>query len=286
MRRRFLFGWILAYAPTLALPHAVPTHQNITRAAVDYLAKLDEKATCSSNLNQLLQVGTAAEDDGTRPVFHFTPALTASNSSCSSVAWGFGTGACQYGKAGLTFASTNTHRWPDALAHVVDAKGNPSEEGLRDLGFVLHLLEDLSSPAHTRDDDHLNIGGYGDIDPVEAVTRNPTSPPISEGLLAVGSPQLFFQQLRQFTSSNFYSKDTVFSNGGPIATAQDANYFYDAKGRRIAYKSASYRTEELFGLTPDPTDATINDVIATEHSPNLARSRSNTPRRSSSITWT
>jgi hypothetical protein len=259
----FRFGLLAAAligSPMAAFSHAVPTHQNITASAVEYLKQIDSRTACSTNLNQLLQVGTAAEDEGTRPVFHFTPALSASGSSCSSIAWGLGSGPCSW-----TFGTLiNTHRWSDAVAAAQGADGAISEEGLRQLGFPLHLLEDLTSPAHTRNDQHLNYGGVGDLDPVEAVTRTPTSPPISEGLLPVGDVASFYQQLQNWTASNFYSKDTVFTGLGPASASEDTDYFYDARGRRIAYKSVVYKTKVLFHITPAPTDATINDVIATE----------------------
>jgi hypothetical protein len=259
----FIWAIIIAavLAPTTVKAHAVSTHKNITSAAVSYLGQLDERAKCSTNLNQLLQVGTVAEDDNPRPVFHFTPALSASSSTCSSVDWGFGSATCRWALGTLT----NTHRWQDAITHAKDQKtGKPSEEGLRDLGFVVHLIQDLTSPAHTRNDDHLNAFGVGDIDPVEAVTRTPTMPNVAEGLVAVSSPDALFAQLGQFTRSNFYSKDTVFLGDGPTSVRQDTNYFYDVTGRRIAYKSLVYRTKELFGDTPDPRSATINDVIAAD----------------------
>jgi hypothetical protein len=260
MLRFNLLGAVLLASPIAALAHAVPTHQNITAAAVEYLKQIDSRAACSSNLNQLLQVGTAAEDEGSRPVFHFTPALSASSSSCSSVAWGLGPGVCSW----LLGSLTNTHRWADAVSAAQGSNGALSEEGLRQLGFPLHLLEDLTSPAHARNDQHLNGFGVGDIDPVEAVTRTPTSPPTSDGLINVGGDvALFYQQLRTWTASNFYSKDTVFDGFGPASASEDTDYFYDVRGRRIAYKSLTYKTKVLFGQTPDPRDATINDVIAT-----------------------
>ncbi|MCA9324998.1 hypothetical protein KDA23_02955 [Candidatus Saccharibacteria bacterium] len=260
MFRSAMFGVVSMAAPLVVLAHAVPTHQNITKAAVEYLQQLDDRAVCLSNLEQLLQVGTAAEDEGTRPVFHFTPALSAAGSSCSSVDWGLGSGTCEW----FGGEDNNTHRWSDAIDSATAANGGISEEGLTHLGYVLHLLEDLTSPAHTRNDQHLNKFGVGDIDPVEAVTRTPTSPATSEGLADVSSPVSFFVQLRTYTASNFYSKDTVFSDIGPKSVREDTEYFYDARDRRIAYKSLAYRTKELFGVTPDPKDATINDVIAKE----------------------
>ncbi|WP_395402142.1 hypothetical protein ACHMW6_28900 [Pseudoduganella sp. UC29_106] len=255
---------LLIVVPHL-MAHEVPTHANITRAAVNYLSQIDNRALCSSKINDLLQIGTAAEDDRKRPIFHFTPALSIASASCSSIQWGFGAGSCQYSIPifGTTVAN-NQHKWSDAISHAKDSAGNPSEEGLRDLGYVLHLLEDLTSPAHTRNDPHLNYEGHGDADPVESEIRIPTAPPVSDGFVSAGSAEALFSELQQFTSRNFYSKDTVFQGDGPIATRSDTNYFYDNRSRRIAYKGLRYTLSGLTDATRNQQYATIDDTIATD----------------------
>jgi hypothetical protein len=246
--------------------HAIPTHSNITKAAVDYLKKVDSRFVCVANLNNLLQIGTAAEDDTPRFMFHFNPNLNDAGyfGSCNSTQWAFGSAPCRQSGGSPFFAAStlsNTHRWQDAVAHVRDSAGKPSEQGWRDLGFVLHLLEDLTSPAHTRNDSHPP---FIDGDPMEAVTRTPTSPPVSEGLLSFATPEAFFAALQMYTSTNFYSADTVFVGSGPIAVRSDRSYFYDASDRRIAYKGLAYYLSGLTEASRDRQQATIDDTIATE----------------------
>jgi hypothetical protein len=246
--------------------HAVPTHAHITRAAVDFLRKVDGRFACSSTLNDLLQVGTAAEDDTPRFMFHFNPNLNDSGyfGSCNSTEWGFGSAACrQSGGAPLFAASTltNSHRWSDAVARARDAQGNPAEQGWNELGFVLHLLEDLTSPAHTRNDAHPP---YMDGDPMEARTRTPAAPGSSEGLVSLGTPEAYFSALQGFTQSNFYSSDTAFSGVGPAAARSDRRYFYDARGRRIAYKGLAYLLSGATEASRNPRQATIDETIAAE----------------------
>ena len=112
----------------------------------------------------------------------------------------------QQGLSGVTRTLTNTHTWPVAVRRAKDAKGEPASEGWDEIGWVLHLLEDLTSPAHTRNDPHPpNIDG----NPVEAVTRTPTVPGTAEGLVTFASPETFFDELQQWTRSNFFSNTLI-----------------------------------------------------------------------------
>jgi hypothetical protein len=252
-------------ASQIASGHSKVTHGNITKAAVQYLAKLDARAACSKSLNDILQIGAYDDDALPRPTFHFTPRLSSFAASCNSIQWAFGSGLCSgvippwaflpIGSPPLQVALVNEHSWPDAINNVVDASGKPSLRGLKDLGYVLHLLEDLTSPAHTRDDPHA----FGfEADPVEAVDRVPGPLSTSDGLIQVGSAEALFSGLQTFSSTRFYSKDTVFQGNGPVAVAEDSKYFYDAEGRRIAYKGLRWQ------ITKSPQDATIDSEIATE----------------------
>src|SRR3712207_7065155 len=49
---------------------------------------------------------------------------------------------------------TNTLQWNNAVALAADADRSWST-----LGYVLHLLQDLTSPAHTRNDPHPHKDG-------------------------------------------------------------------------------------------------------------------------------
>lgn len=244
-----------------ATAHSVPTHRNITRVAVDYLSRVDDRFACVSGLNDLLQVGTAAEDDTPRFMFHFYPALSDGRyvASCSSRQWAFGNAGCsQTGGQPIFRASTliNTHTWNSAMAHA------DSSQGWTDLGYVLHLLEDLTSPAHTRNDAHPPLFFQGD--PVEGEDRTPTAPAVTDGLVSFATPEEYFDALQQFTRTNFYSRDTVFQAPGPAAASSDRSYFYDARHRRIAYKGPAYYVSGLTDATRDPQQATINDTIAND----------------------
>ena len=261
---------LLAVCALVALPfagraraHEIPTHLNITRVAVDFLVAEDDRFACSAdNLKSNLEIGTAAEDAWPRFMFHFTPRLNAGifTGSCSSLQWGFSGGSCTETGApsGVRGSATltNDHTWDIAFRTAKDAAGEPSEQGWVDVGYVLHLLEDLTSPPHTRNDPHPAF------DPFEKYNngRMPAKP--SGGLLSLGSAQSYLTTLQAHTQSNYYSSDTVFDPAlpGPAAASQDTSYFYDAGGRRIAAKGPKYKLSCL--VSCDPTSATIDQAIA------------------------
>lgn len=265
-----LFGFVMDSSG-----HAVPTHQNITRHAVEYVRTKVTELSCLDDAQ--LQIGTEHEDDSPKYMFHFNPALNgvvnshlienntrAVTSTCTSSKWGLtDSPSCteQGGNAGYssqTETLVNKFTWPVARANAKDSDGNPSDLGWRDLGYVLHLLEDLTSPAHVRNDPHPP---YIDGDPIEAVTRDPALP--TGDLINFNSPEEYFAALQAWTQSNFFSKDTVFDANlpGPQASAlmSDSNYFRDAAGNPIAYKGLRYLFSGVSEATRDRTKATVDE---------------------------
>lgn len=261
-----LFACIAALSMVLitgaARAHEIPTHQNISHVGVDYLKAQDSRFACAANLEPDIEIGTAAEDNWPRFMFHFFPALNAGvfHSTCSSPQWGFNGGPCTETGAPNGFHTgatlTNDHTWTIAVNHAKDNNGLPAEQGWVDLGYVVHLLEDLTSPPHVRNDPHPVY------DPFERYNNGRTPATPSGGLISMGSAQDYFTSLQAFTQSNYYSSDTVFDPTlpGPAAAREDRNYFYDAAGRRIAYKGPSYKLSCLTGC--DRTKATIDQTIA------------------------
>jgi hypothetical protein len=199
-----IFTWIFAIVPAV-YPHAASTHQNITRAAVEYLQSIEPAFNDISNLESVLQIGAVAEDDTPKFMFHFLPRLDRglAFASCSSLDWGFVDMECEQNLPKTQRIQTNTHTWNDAITNA------PGEAGLVDLGYVIHLLEDLTSPAHTRNDPHPpGIDG----DPFELYNSGaiPETPRGDSGLISFSTPQEFFTALQEHTQSNFYSADTDF----------------------------------------------------------------------------
>ena len=111
---------------------------------------------------------------------------------------------------------------------------------------MVHLLEDLGSPAHTRNDLHAcpqavllpsaAVVGTPYCDPFEKGNDN-ANPQLLSGWPAFlnaspiistqgfSTPQQFFDALQQYVSTNYYSSNTV--NGiGPTAIFSDGQYIW------------------------------------------------------------
>src|SRR5438309_3804797 len=170
----FLLSLVLLSYPQTSLAHEVGIHEQITRYAVRYLARRDTRFSdpdVIQKVTDLLLVGTQHEDDQYLPIkiyrplgryyFHFSPQLDdglsileRSFASCSSEPWALtGPVPCTATElrlllGSLSFTDNNDQRWDVALAN------KTSESGWLALGYVIHLLEDLTSPAHTRNDSH------------------------------------------------------------------------------------------------------------------------------------
>ena len=279
---------ITLYLATAAYSHEIPTHENITRVAVDYFRRIPLFFCASDNLNSLLQVGTVDEDRYPRWVFHFLPALSLRwiRSTCSSEEWAFSRQRCRSTLAAL--GQVNDHSWYAALASARIADDSQqtgatitrSQNGWVELGYVVHLLEDLASPAHTRDDPHMkrfNIDRF--VDPFESfnTAETPASPsgrlpPDLPDPSSFTTPQRFFTALQAYVQLNYFSNHTVFDPqfSGPSydpphpRNDSDPEYFHDRGGRRIAYKGREYLDSGDTEATRDKRKATINATIARE----------------------
>jgi hypothetical protein len=120
----------------------------------------------------------------------------------------------------------------------------------RHLGHVLHLLEDMSVPAHVRNDAHvINRDGYEKY--LERMTPHEYSLLTGGGAAPLRLPltaiDALFNGLSGYTRNRYFSDDTVFKdNMAGIAlpqagyTMEDSAYFYDAGGRRIAHKGLAF----------------------------------------------
>jgi hypothetical protein len=241
--------------------------------------------------------------------FHFTPRLTDGgvDAQCSSLQWAFGTEPCAYtslvpemligGAPNLkkvTVTLQNRFSWNAAVAQAKQPAGNTGfAQGFASLGYVLHLLEDLTSPAHSRNDAHawtdpewmeyrLPAGleeEWGELKKLSGLPEMVRTPgmPIASPLGAESiEPIALFRALHSHVSSNFYSKSTVkFGASGPIANASLAyscasakgltwaNYICDGGGRVIA-KGNLPITRIAGNTTSFPTAVWIDEWVADE----------------------
>lgn len=215
--------------------------------------------------------------------FHFTPKLDEVSATCSSFDWAFGNQPCTYTSLVPEFlvkdwtAQTGNHpakvqvtlrnqfTWDAAVSQAKQPAGNTGfGQGFATLGYVLHLLEDLTSPAHSRNDAH----GPNDPDWIEyrmpegfkeefekiktlsilpenvRVPSLPRAAPIPRENI---EPRALFTELHTYVTHNFFSKSTSeFKAPGPVPNDGDAascqsvkgvtwlRYICDKKGRVVA----------------------------------------------------
>ncbi len=106
------------------------------------------------------------------------------------------------------------------------------------IGYLLHMLNDMNVPAHTRDDSHPNgdpleiwmrggeegrdAGGFKIIK-TQLSNPNPTILSVVKTVdpLKYSSFRDFYEQQANFTGDNFYSEDSISVNGGTFGGYSD-----------------------------------------------------------------
>ena len=113
------------------------------------------------------------------------------------------------------FLLTSNYTWQEAVRNFVNGE---KEEAMFALGHVLHLLEDMAVPDHTRNDPHPAIGSdqLGTGSPYEIWTGqfNSKNLDLSKNLkskkpIVLDFMESYFDELAKYSNHNFYSKDTL-----------------------------------------------------------------------------
>ncbi|MBI5140201.1 MAG: lamin tail domain-containing protein [Candidatus Vogelbacteria bacterium] len=133
----------------------------------------------------------------------------------------------------------NEFSWPKAIQYY--AEGDEAKAYLA-LGHIIHLLEDLTVPDHTRNDPHVGDGPaglYTNESPYESWTDNNKDRNSLKNLAAVlfseGNQKKvfltlsdYFDFLANYSNNNFFSKDTINSEiyKRPVAIEYDDVYAY------------------------------------------------------------
>ncbi|MDD2758209.1 MAG: hypothetical protein PHD72_02435 [Patescibacteria group bacterium] len=91
----------------------------------------------------------------------------------------------------------------------IDAYGNgENKKAFLALGHTLHLIEDMTVPAHTRLDVHVFNGG----DPYEQWVKNNQPSAEVKQINYFSDLNKYFQDLANFSNNNFFSEDTIGIN--------------------------------------------------------------------------
>lgn len=261
----------LVFLPTLAESFDLRAHDALSDRAVresgldtylkDHLGFPGGIATLvndSGNIQtvaQWIRLGSRLEDSPVVRVRHHfhNPTLPwdqagllfAGTLSESSVLWGQDRGQALGGK----------HSWHDARAEFLRALTDGDDfirqiffrRTFQSLGQLIHLVQDAAVPAHTRNDDHLNVSGMGDTDGFEtwaereenvnlilsplAISSQPFDPSIltlppnplapiaiariidTERYRQTGVPEAGFNiGIAEYSNANFFSDDTIFGD--------------------------------------------------------------------------
>lgn len=237
----------------------VYTHPALTAEAVKFFNLSYPRLKLEQNALVSLQVGSREEDDGERSLKHFFDPVyhrgltTLGWSFESAKDWsqdtlgqgGFVLGPDNYLAGTVTsyFSAKADYSWARA---VYDYTYVSQQQGLEDLGHVLHLVQDMTVPDHVRNDPHLiyvkevTFDLYNEDSPYEVFTaqapgvnqladqlwQNQKRPIIYSGL------DDYFDTVAEFTNYNFFSKDTILDEEypGPI------------------YETEEYKGSNLFGV--------------------------------------
>ena len=200
-----------------------PTHARITQHAIEQAPNYKRFLnSLQINANNQVIEGSVREDDlfsGPlfRPRHHFydptngsgliSPLCALIDGCKSSLQWGLND-------------TDNDYSWTKARQYMYEAFTSPDQGNrstnfdnmFRSLGQVIHLVQDLASPAHVRNDLHLFFFGL-ERDLYELYSASRYNPPWGTGYPTVelGSFSAFWnssQGLAVFTNRNFISQGT------------------------------------------------------------------------------
>jgi len=228
-----LFILAFLYAPVFVFAYEPDTtHRGLTRDTIRFFeANYPELEFESDEERLLIEKGTVNEDHSTRPLRHFYDPVydrgisLLSKEYPTSKIWVKDTEMqANYGdKIGFNdkfFSSETDYSWDRA---VYEYAHGDKKRALETLGHVLHLIQDLTVPDHTRNDKHPPYMNslVGQQSPYEKWTSrfNADNILISEKLIAEGKRTIpydsidkYFVEMSKFSNSNFFSKDTVFDD--------------------------------------------------------------------------
>lgn len=238
-----------AFVPQLVSAYAVSTHAELSAAVIqEYEARHGDVFTGVEE--QALVQGSKDEDDSLRFLNHFFDGVTGAGLTANLAAsvwatdiieqanWGLG----KIGINGLPshkplFSGNQDHTWQRAVYEYVHGD---KQRAAKSLGHILHLVQDVTVPAHARGDMHPYKWGLGDKDDYEDFTRsmNVTDVVLPSEVRAFGNIEQAIRETAQFTQENFLSSDTIFEK-----------YSLPSRSNILLQKSLDDGNGQFFGNT-------------------------------------
>ena len=177
--------------------------------------------------------GSIDEDAGTRPLHHFFDPVYSRGLTMVGVEflaakpWSQDTlaqaGVVDNVLAGITkplFSSRDDYSWGRAI---YEYAWGDKQRGLETLGHILHLIEDMSVPDHTRNDSHPPFGDsfLHQVSPYEHWADKWNTSTIAVADVLIGENKILescvtlnscFDSIARYSNNNFFSKDTILKN--------------------------------------------------------------------------
>jgi hypothetical protein len=211
-----------AYEPTT-------THAGLSQEIVGFYNATHNKKL-NSTQKELVIKGSIDEDDPViRVINHFYDPIynIGINNSRTAKDWA------------ISINPENEYSWPVAIRHY--AEGD-EEKAFLALGHIIHLIEDMSVPDHTRNDPHIGVGAKGLFtgeSPFESWTsQNKNRVTMSglslkyfregdEGRILSGLSD-YFDFLANYSNKNFFSNDTINSKiyNEPVIVSYSGDFGY------------------------------------------------------------
>jgi len=203
-------GWLTSSS----LAYEVHTHKQLTEATIELFNQSFPEHQIEGELKEALIIGSEEEDTAPRHLFHFydpvnNRGLTLKNKNwLSAKKWAEDEQKQIALKIPTFFANLprlaipeTNYTWQRAFNSY---QQGDKAEAMKALGHVLHLLQDVSVPAHTRNDPHIDGDSYEKF-----AAEQKTIDWQGQRLVELDRFAAYFDQLANYSNNNFYSKDTI-----------------------------------------------------------------------------
>lgn len=296
------FFFLILFAITTTIPfsasaYEIGTHAYLTKEAFDFYSKNFQTSDIGEYVDFLVD-GSRREDDTPRWMNHFyDPVKDRGLTYDPSIDAGVNFGTWQKSKdwakdsnnqnsltykVPATIASILTafqklkvsevsndtdFVWQEAIRHYAN---NENEKAMFALGHILHLIQDLSVPDHTRNDTHNGDSPYENFSSKYTLLNMDDKLQSRLGLLnnvQLANLDEYFNDLANYSNKNFYSKDTAGIQSG--YHLPEINYFgFLEDGREYGMRHddvfGDYPLIKASGIFESKTDDLLNRVFITD----------------------
>ncbi|MDP3956012.1 MAG: lamin tail domain-containing protein [bacterium] len=239
------------------------THPALTQKTAEAFNKKWQNIQLSDEDITLLMDGAIDEDISARYMQHFYDPIHNTGLSFLSIAnkfkpwpaatiWSVNTALQASKDSGankndLYFGADTDHTWNRAVYEYVYGGKN---RAMSSLGHLLHLVQDMSVPPHTRDDPHPPVGKLGSI--YEEYTSQFDTETIGDiDYVPINESFKYFvallDSLARKTNANFYSKDTTPDKSSRFHAITGVKLVTtEVDGEYITFEKQSVNSDEYY----------------------------------------